>query len=116
MDDLLVILRKPPYGLINAAEAIRHAGGASGSDYRALLYLIDVGVLTAKKGQDAGDTGFTCLGESIELLSGEMEIYVNKQSLHEYNISEDELIDGVRIDDGKRLKEAIKTSQAIMIF
>lgn len=116
MDNLLVILRKPPYGVINAAEAIRHAGGAGGSDYKAMLYFMDGGVLTAKKGQDARDTGFTSLGESLELLSGEMEIYVNKESLQEYNLREEDLIEGIKIDNGGKLKEAIKTAQAVMIF
>lgn len=49
MDNLLVILRKPPYGVVNAYEAIRHAGGAPGSGYKSILYLIDSGVYTAKK-------------------------------------------------------------------
>lgn len=116
MDNLLVILRKPPYGVVNAAEAVRHAGSASGSDYKATLYLIDSGVYSAKKNQDAGDTGFTGLGESLELLSEEMEIYANKNSLKEYGLKEDDLIEGVKIDDGEILKQAIKKSQSIMIF
>ena len=52
MDNLLVILRKPPYGTANAAEAVRHAGGASGFDYKATLYLIDSGVYAGKKNRD----------------------------------------------------------------
>ena len=116
MDNLLVILRKPPYGVINAAEAVRHAGGASGSEYKATLYLIDRGVFTAKKGQDTGNTGFTGLGESLELLSEEMEIYANRHSLEEYNLREDDLVEGVKIDDGEGLKRAIREAQAVMIF
>ncbi len=116
MDNLLVILRKPPYGVINAAEAVRHAGGAPGSDYKATLYLIDSGVYTAKRNQDADTTGFTGLGESLELLSEEMEIFVHRDSLKEYNLTEDDLIEGVKVDDGERLKEAIKNSQSVMIF
>ena len=74
MDNLLVILRKPPYGTVNAAEAVRHAGGASGFDYKATLYLIDSGVYTAKKNQAVGDTGFSGVGESLELLVTELHI------------------------------------------
>jgi len=116
MDNLLVILRNPPYGIVNAAEAIRHAGGASGSDYKAILYLIDSGVYTAKRGQDAGNSGFTSLSEALEMLAEEMDIYVNKSSLEEYAIKEDELIEGVKIDDGEVLKQALKNSQSVMIF
>ncbi len=116
MDNLLVILRKPPYGVNNAAEAVRHAGGASASDYKSILYLIDSGVYVAKKNQDAGDTGFTGVGESLELLSDEMEVYASKDSLDEYAIKEDDLVEGVKIDDGEILKQALKNSQSIMIF
>jgi sulfur relay (sulfurtransferase) DsrF/TusC family protein len=116
MDTLLVILRKPPYGVINAAEAIRHAGGASGSDYRSILYLIDGGVFSAKKDQESGDTGFTGIGESLELLSDEMEIYASINSLQEYGLKDGDLIDGVKVDNGSVLKQALKESQAVMIF
>ncbi len=116
MDNLLVILRKPPYGVINAAEAVRHAGGASAADYKAILYLIDSGVCTAKKNQDATDTGFTGLGESLELLSDEMDIYADKESMKEYGVKEDDLIDGIKVDEGEALKLALKNSQSVMIF
>ncbi len=116
MDKLLVILRKPPYGMINAAEAVRHAGGASGGGYRATLYLMDGGVYAAKKNQDAGDTGFSSIGEDLEMLSDEMEIYADKHSLNEYDLKEDDLIGGVKIDTGEVLRQALKDSQAVMIF
>lgn len=116
MDNLLVILRKPPYGVVNAAEAVRHAGGASGFDYKSTLYLIDNGVFTAKKNQDVGDSGFTGLGESLELLSEEMEIYVNKDSLIECALNENDLVEGVKIDDGEVLKQALKNSKTVMIY
>ena len=116
MDQLLVILRKSPYGTVDAAEAVRHAGAASGFDYKSMLYLIDSGVYSAKKNQDAGNTGFTGLGESLEMLSDEMEIYVDKDSLNEYGLKEDNLIDGIKIDNGDVLKQALKDSQTVMIF
>lgn len=116
MDNLLVILRKPPYGTVNASEAVRHAGGASGFDYKATLYLIDSGVYSAKKDQSVGDTGFSGVGESIELLADEMEIYANKASLDEYGLEADDLLECIKIDDGKVLKEALENSQSVMIF
>jgi sulfur relay (sulfurtransferase) DsrF/TusC family protein len=116
MDNLLVILRKPPYGVINAAEAIRHAGGAAGFGYKATLYLVDSGVYTAKKNQTAADTGFSGLGESLELLLDEMDIYVSQNSLREYNLKEEDLIEGIKIDNGEALKQAFKNAQSIMIF
>ena len=116
MYNLLVILRKPPYGMINAAEAIRHAGGASGFDYKSTLYLIDSGVYNAKKDQDAGNTGFTGIGESLELLCDEMEIYVCNHSLEEYSINKDDLIEGVKVDNGEVLEQALKNAQTVMVY
>ena len=116
MNNLLVILRKPPYGVVNAAEAVRHAGGASGFDYKATLYLVGSGVLSAKKDQDAVTSGFTGIGESLELLSDEMEIYVCRNSLNESGLKEDDLIEGVKIDDGHVLNEALKNAQSVMIY
>lgn len=116
MDKLLVILRKPPYGTINAAEAVRHAGGSSGFDYKATLYLVDGGIYTAKKDQDAADTGFSGLGESLEMLSDEMEIYAFQNSLEERGLDEADLIEGVNIDNGSVLEKALREAQSVMIF
>lgn len=116
MDTLLVLLRKPPYGTTNAAEAVRHAGGASGFGYKSILYLIDGGVCSAKKNQDAGDTGFSAVGESIELMSDEMEIFASQKSLKKFGLSADDLIEEVKIDDGSVLKETLRDAQSVMIF
>ncbi len=116
MDKLLVILRKPPYGTANAAEAVRHAGGASGFNYKATLYLIDSGVYSAKKNQADGDTGFSSVGESLELLADEMEVYASKASLSEYGLKENDLLECIKVDDGTVLKEALENSQSVMIF
>jgi len=48
MDTVAIISRKPPYGYLNAAEAVRHTLGA-GDDFKAILILIDGGVYLAKK-------------------------------------------------------------------
>jgi len=116
LDNLLVILRKPPYGLVNAAEAVRHAGGASGFDYTSTLYLIDSGVLSAKKNQDAGDTGFTGVGDTLELLSDEMDIYASRSSLEEYGLTSEDLVEGVKIDDGQALNNSLREAQTVMIY
>ena len=45
-----------------------------------------------------------------------MEIYACQNSLKEYNLKEDDLVNGVKIDDGEALKQALKNSQSVMIF
>ncbi len=116
MDNLLVILRRPPYGVVNAAEAIRHAGGAKTFDYGPKLFLIDSGVCLAKKGQNTGDSGFTNLGENLDLLSGEMEIYADEESLKEYRINPEDLVEGVKVVNEEALRQALREAQSVMIF
>lgn len=55
MSKIAMILRKAPYGDINAAEAVRHAMGGAADELSVSLVLVDSGVLLARKGQD--DTG-----------------------------------------------------------
>lgn len=49
MEKIAMILRKPPYGDINAAEAVRHALGAVSGDIAVSLILVDGGVTLQEK-------------------------------------------------------------------
>ena len=57
MAAIAMILKRSPYGDINAAEAVRHALGAVTGELNVDLILVDGGVLLAKKGQDDTGTG-----------------------------------------------------------
>ncbi len=52
MGSISIILRRPPYGTVDAPEAIRHALGGITEDMAVRLILVDGGVTAAKKGQD----------------------------------------------------------------
>lgn len=114
MDILTIISRMPPYGLINAAEAVRHALGAS-DDFKTVLILIDGGVYLAKKGQDMGDTGYSNLEEALGLAEG-LDICVDSNSMLSRGIKEENLIDGVKIIGAEDIKEHLKKSHSTMIF
>ena len=58
----------------------------------------------------------TALGESLELLSDEMEVFACRHSLKKSGLQEGDLIEDVKIDDGKALEHALKKSRSIMIF
>jgi len=114
MDKVTIISRRPPYGLINAAEAVRHALGA-GDSFKAILILIAEGVYLAKKGQDMGETGFSNLEEALGLAEG-VEIYVDRDSMVSRGIKEEDLIDGVKITGPQDIRDSLKDSHSTMIF
>ena len=49
-------------------------------------------------------------------MADEMEIYACQNSIKEFGLNADDLIEDVKIDDGSVLKEALKNAQSIMIF
>jgi len=63
--DLCILIRRPPYGSISAAEGIRHLAGALGSGLATTVVLVDGGVWVAKAGQEAGRSGWTSLSEAL---------------------------------------------------
>ena len=69
-----------------------------------------------KKNQSEGDTGFSSVGESLDMLADEMEVFASKASLSEYGLEKDDLYECVKVDDGTILKEALSNSQSVMIF
>jgi sulfur relay (sulfurtransferase) DsrF/TusC family protein len=114
MDTVTIISRKPPYGLINAAEAVRHTLGA-GDDFRAILLLIDGGIYLAKKAQDMGETGFSNLEESLGLVE-DIEILVDKDSMISRGLKEEDFIEGVKVIGKDDIRNIIKKSHSTMIF
>lgn len=114
MDKVTIISRKPPYGFINAAEAVRHALGAA-DDFKASLILIDGGIFLAKKGQDIGNTGFTNLEESLGLAE-DVDIFVDRDSMLSRGLKKEELIDGVKIIGPDEIRNILTQSHSTLIF
>ncbi len=114
METITIISRRPPYGSINAAEAVRHALGA-GDDFKAILVLIDSGVYLAVMGQDMGSTGFSNLEEALGLVE-DLEISVDRSSLESRGLGEKDLIDGVKVIDSDVIIDIIKKSHSTIIF
>jgi len=114
MDRIPIISRKPPYGLINAAEAVRHTLGAA-DDFSATLLLIDNGIYLAKKGQDMAETGFSNLEEALSLGEG-VEICIDRDSMLSRGLKEEDLIDGAKVIGSEDITDIIKKSHSTMIF
>jgi tRNA 2-thiouridine synthesizing protein D len=117
MEKIAMILRKPPYGDINAAEAVRHALGAASSDIAVSLVLVDGGVQLARKGQDDTGTGFTNLEAALKDC-GEMgvEILADYLSLLECGLGKEDIVEGVKTASEADIATMLQTVDSIMIF
>ena len=117
MGHIAMILRKPPYGDINAAEAVRHALGAASGDSKVSLILLDGGVLLAKKGQDDTGTGFTNLESTLkDCIEMGVDVYADYLSLIEHSVKDEELPPGLQVKNESDLASLMKTADKTMIF
>src|SRR5512142_1895648 len=109
MAKVAMILKRSPYGDINAAEAVRHAIGAASFEMSVDLVLRDGGVLLAKKGQDDGGTGFTNLGDALkDCLDMGVTVYVEDYSLKMQSLGLEDLVEGIKIVGSKGISAMVK--------
>ena len=117
MQNIAMILKRPPYGDINAAEAVRHARGAVSSEINVALILVDGGVLLAKKGQDESATGFTNLGDSLrDCIEMGVSVYADIASLKAKGVASSDLLVNVKPVGWKEIAGLIKDAESTMIF
>lgn|SRR5512142_1929618 len=117
MATIAMILKKSPYGDINAAEAVRHALGAVSYEMDIDLILMDGGVLLAKKGQDDAGTGFTNLEAVLkDCLDMGVPVYADDISLKMQSIGREDLVEGVQAASSKEIAAMVKEAKTTMIF
>jgi len=117
MSKVAMILRKPPYGDINAAEALRHVMGGIDAELDISLILIDGGVLLAKKGQDQSGSGFTNLGKTLQVcINMETKVHADKSSINEQHLELTDIVDGVKIVNSSEIAEIMKATETTIIF
>lgn len=117
MADIAMILKRPPYGDINAAEAVRHALGAAAGELSVELILVDGGVLLAKKGQDDAGTGFTNLeGALKDCLDLGVAVYADALSLKSQRVEQGDVVEGVKAVSGKEIASLVNNATTTMIF
>jgi len=117
MGKIAMILRRAPYGDINAAEAVRHAMGGAADELNIDLILVDSGVLLAKKGQDDTGTGFTNLeGALRDCIDMGVNVYADKASVREQQLDSGDLVDGVRIVNAIEIAGAVQEAKTTVIF
>lgn len=117
MANVAMILKRSPYGDINAAEAVRHALGAVSFEISVNLILVDGGVLLAKKGQDDSGTGFTNLEATLkDCLDMGVVVYADTLSMNAQRMDPKDLIEGVKAISGKEIAGLLKDAKSTMIF
>ena len=117
MGSIAMILKRSPYGDINAAEAVRHALGAVSFEMNADLILMDGGVLLAKKWQDDTGTGFTNLESTLkDCLEMGVSVYADSASLKAQRVSANDLVENVKLVGAKEIAGLLKEAKATMIF
>jgi predicted peroxiredoxin len=117
MQTVAMILKRPPYGQIEAAEAVRHALGAVTGGLGVRLLLVDGGVHLARIGQETTEGGPTNLGETLQdCLQMGIAVYADETSLREHAVTLKNIIAGVQIVPGSTITQLISSADATLIF
>jgi predicted peroxiredoxin len=117
MGSISIILKRPPYGMVDASEAIRHALGGITDDMEVRLILVAGGVHAARKGHDTSATEYMSIEEGIkDCIDMGVVVSVEKGSMIEADIAGEDLIDGVNVASGAEIAAFIKQSDTAMIF
>lgn len=112
-----IILRRPPYGSVDASEAIRHALGGVTEDISVRLILVDGGVTNAKKGHDVSNTEYLSIESWMrDCIDMGVEVYAERSSVEEFGLNANNIVDGVIILDSHEIARLIKDSDTTMIF
>ncbi len=117
-NSLTILIRRPPYGQIHAAEAIRHLGGALGEGIQTNVLLVDDGVYVARDRQDAGNTGFTSLTEPLaKSIAKGARVYLHIPSAQARGLLTDEhFVIGVEQVDDVGLARLLTESELAMVY
>lgn len=117
MEKIAVILKRAPYGDINAAEAVRHAMGGVADELGIDLILVDGGIMLAKQEQDDTGTGFTNLEVALkDCIDMGVDVYADKLSLREHNMETSDVVEGVKVVNSLEIAKIIKNAKTTMIF
>ena len=114
----LYINRRAPHGSIYAHEALEVVLIGAAFDQDVSLAFIDDGVYQLKKNQDTSDINtknFSKTYGALEMYDVE-KLYVEKESLEQRGLSEDDLIVDVKILTSDEMKKIITDSEVILNF
>ncbi len=117
MAGISIILRKPPYGSIEAPEAVRHALGAVTQNLEARLILLDGGIQAARKNQDISDTAYLSVENGIrDCIDMGAEVYTDETSMEQECVSVADIVEGVAVKSAAEIAKIVADSDTVMIF
>jgi sulfur relay (sulfurtransferase) DsrF/TusC family protein len=123
--DILVVIRRGPYGGFQAAEGLRHANGAMSLGFRPIVVLVDDGVYLAKTDQNPGQSQWLSLGGTLEEIiarglyenkDAPAEFYVEKESLAARGLDPENLVDDLEPVDHRKVSELLAANRLQLIF
>lgn len=126
-DSICIIVRKAPYGSMDAAEAVRHINGALAAGLKTRAVLVGDGAYLAVRDQRAGEAGWTSLSEAlgqslssgVQLRDGPVnrpEVLIGQSALLGRGISQDRLLPGVRVVSDGEAAAAIASADSFLLF
>jgi tRNA 2-thiouridine synthesizing protein C len=112
----MYVNRRPPYGTIYALECLEVVLIAAAFDQDVSMVFVDDGVYQLKKDQDTTGIGMKNFSKTYRALDDyDVEkIYVEKESLEQRGLSEDDLIIPVEVVTTENLRE-IMAQQDVVI-
>jgi sulfur relay (sulfurtransferase) DsrF/TusC family protein len=122
-----IVVRRAPFGTINAAEAVRHAAGGLTFGVATTLVLLDDGVYVARDGQDGERIGFTSLSRPLAQCAQQEgtaadgrpirgRVLVHGPSLAERGLSPELLVAGAEVMDDAGLAWALAEFDAVLTY
>lgn len=123
--DILVVIRRGPYGGFQAAEGLRHANGAMSLGFRPIVVLVDDGVYLAQTGQNSGQSPWLSLGETLEEIIARglyekkeepAEFYIDKESMEKRGLNPEDLVEDLEPVDHRKVSELMAATRLQLIF
>lgn len=115
---LCILIRRPPYGQIHAAEALRHAGGALAEGIDTRILLIDDGVNVARAGQDGAGGAWTPLAPLLpKIVAKGVRVFAHAPSVQARGLLAGEgTVAGVELLDDAGAIRLLAESDKTMIY
>lgn len=117
-NSLCILIRRPPYGQIHAAEAIRHIAGALNEGIPTTVLLSDDGVYVARDGQQVGETAWTALAPALlKTIAKGARVLIHAPSAQTRGLVQNEhFIVGAELVAEETFTQTLAAAGAVMVY